>query len=80
MQAGVPQVTVLAPTLYNLYINDAPQTPGVHLALFTGDTCIYATDSEGSYVLRKLQHGLTAMEAWCEQWNLRIEECKTQFI
>jgi hypothetical protein len=34
MQAGVPQGSVLSPTLFNLCFNDAPQTLGVHLALF----------------------------------------------
>jgi hypothetical protein len=43
-----------------------PQTPGVQLVLFADDTGIYATDRKESYVLRKLQRGLTAMEAWCE--------------
>jgi hypothetical protein len=38
MQARVPQGSVLSPTLYNLYINDTPQTPGVNLALFESDT------------------------------------------
>jgi len=59
IQAGVPQGTVLSSTLY---INDTTQTPGVNLALFADDTCIYTTDREDGYVLRKLQRGLTALE------------------
>jgi hypothetical protein len=40
MQAGVPQDLFLSPTLFNMYINDAPQTHCVHLALFADDTCL----------------------------------------
>jgi hypothetical protein len=43
IQAGVPQGSVLSPTLYSLYVNDAPQSLGVHLALFADDTCIPQT-------------------------------------
>jgi hypothetical protein len=63
MQAGVPQGSVLSPTLYTLFINDAPQTPGVNLALFADDTCLYATDHKEDYVLRKIQRGLDPMAA-----------------
>jgi hypothetical protein len=62
MQARVPQGSVLSPTLYNLSINDTPQTPGMNLALFANDTCLYATDRKEGYVLRKIQRGLDSME------------------
>jgi hypothetical protein len=61
--AGVPQGSVLSPTLYNLYINDTPQTPGVNLALFADDTCLYATGRKEGYVLRKIQRRLDSMVA-----------------
>jgi hypothetical protein len=71
IKAGVPQGSVLSLTLYNLYINDVPQSPGVHLALFADGTCIYCTDRKEGYVLRKLQRGLTSVESWCERWNIK---------
>jgi hypothetical protein len=66
MQAGVPQGSVLSPTLYNLYINDTPQTTGVNLALFADDTCLYATERKEGYVLINVQRGLNSMSDWCE--------------
>jgi hypothetical protein len=80
IQAGVPQGSVLSPTLYSLYINNAPQSPGVYLALFADDTYMYSTDRKEGYVLRKLLRGLTSMESWCERWNIKINEDKTQTI
>jgi hypothetical protein len=62
--AGVPQGSILAPVLYGLYINDAPTPPGIHLALFADDTCIYATENHECCVFNKLQCGLTAVGSW----------------
>jgi hypothetical protein len=58
-QAGALQGSVLYHTLYSLYTKDTPQIPGVHLAFFADDTCIYSTDRKEGYVLRKLQFGIT---------------------
>jgi hypothetical protein len=62
MRAGVPQASGLCPTLYNMYINDAPQIPGVYLALYTDDTSLYTTDLEECFVVKKLQRGLCSMK------------------
>jgi hypothetical protein len=80
MQEGVPQGSVLSPTLYTLYINDIPQTSGVNLALFVDDTCLYVTDRKECYVLRKIQLVLNSMVAWCERWNIKINKDKTRAI
>jgi hypothetical protein len=68
----VPQGSVLFPTLFNMHINDVPQTHSVHLALLADDTCLYATDSKEDFVVRKIQRRLSSMETWCERWNIKI--------
>jgi hypothetical protein len=62
IQAGVPQVSVLPPTLYSLRINDMTCTPAVYLGLFAHNAYIHATDHKEDYVLRKPQQGLSAIE------------------
>jgi len=51
IQVGVLQDSVLAPTLYSLYINDTHQNTGIYLAPFASDTYLYTTDREEGYVL-----------------------------
>jgi hypothetical protein len=53
-KAGGPQDSVLSPTLFNIYINDPPpKTISVHLALFAGSTCLYATERKGGLCPKK---------------------------
>jgi hypothetical protein len=74
------QSSVLSPTLYNMYINDASQTSGVYVALFIDDTCLYTTDRKEDFVVRNLERGLSSMETCCEPWNIKINEDRTQGI
>jgi hypothetical protein len=78
--ADVPQGSVLAPIFYSLHKKDAPTATGTHLALFADDACIYATEKHERHVLCKLQRGLTAVNSWCQRWNMKIDEGKTQAI
>jgi hypothetical protein len=38
------------------------------------------SESKEDFVVRKLQRGLSSMEAWCKRWNIKINEDKTQGI
>jgi hypothetical protein len=62
----------------SLYIKYSPATPVTPLALFAGNTCIYATEKHERRVLCKLQRGLTAVKSWFERWNIKIIEGKSQ--
>jgi hypothetical protein len=53
MQARVPQGSVLSPTLCNMYINDAPQTPGVYVALFVCDSYLYTAGQKDGFICQK---------------------------
>jgi hypothetical protein len=79
IQVWTPQGSFPCPTLYIIYINGVPQTPGAYLAFFT-DTCPCATERKEGYVLRKLQRGLSSIETWCERWNIKASKEKTQAI
>lgn len=41
IKAEIPQVSVLGPIFYNIYINDIPRTDKTHLAIYIDNTAIY---------------------------------------
>jgi hypothetical protein len=53
---------------------------GIPLALYMEDTSIYATEKHEHCVVSKLHHGHTAVKSWCDHWNMKINEGKTQAI
>jgi hypothetical protein len=80
LAAGVPQYSVLVSVLYSLYISDVPTAPGTHFPLFADDTCIYVTKKHELHIVCQVQRCLTAMNSWCDRWNININEGETQAI
>ena len=71
VKAGVPQGSVLGPTLYSAYIHDLPQPEHSQVALFADDTALYVSSADTTLACNKLikdtlevmkyyiQHGMT---------------------
>ncbi|KAH8323648.1 hypothetical protein KR059_004534, partial [Drosophila kikkawai] len=73
IRAGVPQGSVLGPTLYNLFAHDAP----LHLsseracaATYADDTAVLARSSCIYSATDKLQILLKRFENWACRWNV----------
>lgn len=78
--AGTPQGSLLGPTLFNLYMNDIPQTPHTFLSLFADDTAILSQGYNVSFILQALKIHLHELENWFSKWKIKINVTKSNAI
>lgn len=76
---GVPQGSVLGPTLFSLYINDISRHADTEIALFADDTAIYASSWHIPAIQRRLQEHLSVLSRYFKTWRLQLNAAKTQF-
>ena len=72
--SGVPQGSVVGPTLFLFYIDDLPH--GLHstVRLFADDTIVYNTETNAS----DLQDDLKNLEEWEAAWDMEFHPAKCQ--
>lgn len=80
IRAGVPQGSILAPTLYNLYTADLPQSNYTNLATFADDTAITSSSSDILSSTENLQEHLLKLQEWYNIWRIKINETKSTHI
>lgn len=80
IEAGVPQGSVLSPTLYSIYINDLPIIHPCKLALYADDTAFYCTTGKMNNTINKVQRNINSFAEWCEKWRITVNAEKTQAI
>ena len=77
--SGVPQGSVLGPTLFLLYINDLPENVQSQVCLFADDIAVYLT-MQGPNDSERLQSDLNVLQEWGEKWDMEFNPSKCQVL
>ena len=78
--AGVPQGSLLSPTLFTIFINDIPKTTNTELSLFADDTAIKASSFKINKSFEYIQRHITILETYYQKWKIKINADKSKSI
>lgn len=81
VMSGIPQGSVLGPTLFLVFINDLPDIVNNLMKIFADDTKIYSTVRSDEDCI-KLQEDLNNLLDWSNTWDLKFNsgKCKSMHI
>lgn len=74
--AGVPQGSVLSPTLYNVFTSDLKITHS-EKAFFADDTCLYLSARSPKKIVKKLNAAGKQLTDFATRWKIKLNESKT---
>ena len=77
--SGVPQGSVIGPTLFLIFINDLVSSISSKVQIFADDTKLYRcikSDADS----RELQNDLSKVQGWSEEWKLCFSAPKCQVL
>lgn len=80
IEAGVPQGSVLGPTLYLLFTRDIPLDNNAMIATFADDTSILVSDKCVVKATEKLQNAVNRIKDWTQKWRIKLNEEKSTHI
>jgi retron-type reverse transcriptase len=80
IEAGVPQGSVLSPTLYAIFTADIPKPDETKIALYADDTAILTRSESPELISEQLQRAVESLEAWFRRWRIDVNPDKSSAI
>ena len=89
LESGIPQGSVIAPTLFNIFINDLAKTmtdsdstvkTQFSLGLFADDAAFWRVGKKFDDIKNDLQKDVLKLQKWGENWGVTISQAKTVSI
>lgn len=77
---GLPQGSVLSPTLFNIFLNDIPKRQDTNLAVFADDIAIYTRSRRTHIATAKIEEHTRTIDEYCHKWKLKLNHTKTNII
>ena len=75
---GLPQGSVLAPLLFNIYTNDLPQLQDTRRFIYADDLCIATQSRSFKTIEERLTRALSSLSDYYKKWHLKANPTKTQ--
>lgn len=76
--AGVPQGSILGPTLFNIFVHDLSDPPNATVTMYADDTALLSQHTDILQATQQLQDSVNVITEWFNKWCIKLNVTKTE--